>query len=153
MQDYGASVSAGDRNFMLREFDSAMSVRLQENGSVERMRAPLTILQRYVLWELLGPFFLGLGVFTFVFLVGQLYRLIDLLMTSSASPLPVAELILALLPGILSITTPMALLVTILLSIGRLAADREIIAIRMNADMEGHRQSDEGLRLPYHACQ
>jgi lipopolysaccharide export system permease protein len=132
MPDYGASVSVGDRNFMLREFDSAMSVRLHEIGSVERMRAPLTILQRYVLWELLGPFFLGLGVFTFVFLVGQLYRLIDLLMTSSASPLLVAELILALLPGILAITTPMALLVAILLSIGRLAADREIIAIRMS---------------------
>lgn len=75
---------------------------------------------------------MGLGVFTFVFLVGQLYRLIDLLMTSGASPLLVGELILSLLPGILSLTTPMALLVAILMSVGRLAADREIIAVRMS---------------------
>jgi lipopolysaccharide export LptBFGC system permease protein LptF len=75
---------------------------------------------------------MGLGVFTFVFLVGQLYKLIDLLMTSGASPFLVGELILALLPGILSLTTPMALLVAILLSVGRLTADREIIAIRMS---------------------
>jgi lipopolysaccharide export system permease protein len=75
---------------------------------------------------------MGLGVFTFVFLVGQLYRLIDLLMTSGASPKLVGELILSLLPGILSLTTPMALLVAILMSVGRLAADREILAMRMS---------------------
>jgi lipopolysaccharide export LptBFGC system permease protein LptF len=75
---------------------------------------------------------MGLGVFTFVFLVGQLYKLIDLLMTSGASPLLVGELILSLLPGILALTTPMALLVAILMSVGRFSADREIIAIRMS---------------------
>ncbi|MCX7626007.1 MAG: LptF/LptG family permease [Candidatus Sumerlaeaceae bacterium] len=82
--------------------------------------------------ELFSPFFMGLGVFTFVFLVGQLYRLIDLLMTSGASPLLVGQLVLSLLPGILSLTTPMALLVAILMSVGRLSADREIIAVRMS---------------------
>ncbi|MGB9693124.1 MAG: LptF/LptG family permease, partial [Candidatus Sumerlaeaceae bacterium] len=40
--------------------------------------------------------------------------------------------ILSLLPGILSLTTPMALLVAILMSVGRLAADREILAMRMS---------------------
>lgn len=92
----------------------------------------LTILQRYVLRELASSFAMGLGVFTFVFLVGQLYRLIDLLINANASPVLVGELIASLLPGILSLTTPMALLVAILLSVGRLAADREIIAIRMS---------------------
>jgi len=85
-----------------------------------------------VLRELAAPFLMGLGVFTFVFLVGQLYKLIDLLMTSGASPLLVGELILSLLPGILALTTPMALLVAILMSVGRFSADREIIAIRMS---------------------
>lgn len=92
----------------------------------------VTILQRYMLRELLEPFGLGLGVFTFVFLVGQLYRILDLLMNQSVRPLVVIELILALLPGILSLTIPMALLVAVLLSVGRLAADREILAIRMS---------------------
>ncbi len=92
----------------------------------------LTILQRYFLRELAGPFLLGLGVFTFVFLVGQLYKLLDLLTKNGASPLLVGELILSMLPWILSLTTPMALLVAILLSVGRLTADREVLAIRMS---------------------
>ena len=81
---------------------------------------------------MLGPFGLGLAVFTFVFLVGTLFRLLDLLLNSGVSMLTIGELIASLMPGILSITTPMALLVAILLGIGRLAADREILAIRMS---------------------
>ncbi len=81
---------------------------------------------------MLGPLGLGLGVFTFVFLVGQLYRLLDLLLTSGVPARLVLELIASLLPGILSVTVPMALLVAILLGVGRLAADREILAIRMS---------------------
>jgi lipopolysaccharide export LptBFGC system permease protein LptF len=92
----------------------------------------LSILQKYVVRELLGPLGLGLAVFTFVFLIGQLFRLLDLLLNSGVSGFLGGELVLSLLPGILSITTPMALLVAILLAIGRLAADREILAIRMS---------------------
>lgn len=90
----------------------------------------MTILQRYVLREMIGPLGLGLLVFTFVFLIGQVFRLTDLLLNSSVPGQLAGELIVLLLPGILSITIPMAVLVAILLGIGRLAADREILAIR-----------------------
>ena len=91
----------------------------------------LSILQKYVLRELLGPLGLGLLVFTFVFLIGHLFKLVDLLLNAGVRGQLVAELILTLLPSILSFTIPMALLVATLLGIGRLAADREILAIRM----------------------
>lgn len=90
----------------------------------------MTILQRYVLREMNGPLALGLVVFTFVFLIGQMFKLTELLLGSDVPAALAGELILLLLPGILSITIPMALLVAILLGVGRLAADREILAIR-----------------------
>lgn len=92
----------------------------------------LTILQKYVLRELLGPTALGLLVFTFVFLIGNLFKLAELIFKEGSSAHMAAELILTLLPGILSLTIPMAVLTGILMGIGRLAADREILAIRMS---------------------
>jgi len=90
----------------------------------------LTILQRYTLKEILAPTALGLVVFTFVFLVGQLFKLADLLLNSGIPGSIALELIALMMPGVLAITIPMALLVGVLLGVGRLAADREILAIR-----------------------
>jgi lipopolysaccharide export LptBFGC system permease protein LptF len=90
----------------------------------------VTILQRYTLRELLTPLGMGILVFTFVFLIGQIFKLAELVLNSGVPGLMVGELILLLLPGILSLTIPMAVLVAILMGIGRLAADREILAIR-----------------------
>lgn len=80
--------------------------------------------------EILAPTGLGLIVFTFVFLVGQLFKLADILLNSGIPANIALELIALLLPGVLAITIPMALLVGILLGVGRLAADREILAVR-----------------------
>lgn len=90
----------------------------------------MNILQRYTLREILAPTALGLVVFTFVFLVGQLFKLADMLLNSGIPGKIAIELILLLLPGVMAITIPMALLVGILLGVGRLAADREILAIK-----------------------
>lgn len=90
----------------------------------------MSILQRYVIRELLAPLGLGLVVFTFVMLVSQLFKLIGLILTSGLDGKLIGELILLLLPGILSLTVPMAVLVAVLLGIGRLTADREILAMR-----------------------
>lgn len=92
----------------------------------------MSILQKYTLRELLGPFLLGLLVFTFVFLIGMLFKLTELLLNTGVSPWLAGELILSLLPRVFSMTIPMAVLVAILLGVGRLAADREILAIRMS---------------------
>jgi lipopolysaccharide export system permease protein len=90
----------------------------------------MSILQRYTLRELLGPLGLGLLVFTFIFLIGQIFKLTELLFNEGVPAYLAGELILSLLPNIISMTLPMAVLVSILLGIGRLAADREILAIR-----------------------
>lgn len=90
----------------------------------------MNIIQRYVLREILSPTVLGLLVFTFVFLVGALFKLASKLLASGIPVPMVMELILLILPGVMAITIPMSVLVGILLGVGRLAADREILAIK-----------------------
>jgi len=88
------------------------------------------ILQRYVLGELTSPTVLGLAVFTFVLLATHLFRLTDLLVNRGV-PLPIfLQFVGTLFPPLLMLTTPMALLVGVLLGVGRLAADNEIMAMR-----------------------
>ncbi len=90
----------------------------------------MNTLQRYVLKEIIGPTGLGLLVFTFVFLVGQMFKLADRLLNSAIPTALAGELILLILPSVLAVTIPMAVLVGVLLGVGRLAADREILAMR-----------------------
>ena len=88
------------------------------------------ILQRYTLGELVSPTLLGLAVFTFILLATHLFRLTDLLINRGV-PLPIfAQFVGTLVPPLLMLTTPMALLVGVLLGVGRLAADSEIMAMR-----------------------
>jgi len=79
---------------------------------------------------MVSPTVLGLIVFTFVLLATHLFRLTDLLVNRGI-PFPLfAGLVGTLLPPLLVLTTPMALLVGVLLGVGRLAADNEIMAMR-----------------------
>ncbi|MFH0792486.1 MAG: LptF/LptG family permease [bacterium] len=89
------------------------------------------ILQRYVLKELIGPTILGLFVFTFLLLIRQIFRLADFLLNSGIRANLVFELLGSYLPALLSITIPMAFLVGVLLSAGRLSQDNEIKAMRV----------------------
>ena len=90
----------------------------------------MKILQRYVLRELLGPLIIGLLVFTFVLLVNKMFRLTDLLVSQGVSSWLVVQLLLCLLPTLLTLTIPMSVLVAVLIGFGRLAVDNEILAMR-----------------------
>jgi lipopolysaccharide export system permease protein len=90
----------------------------------------LGILQRYTLREILGPTLLGLIVCTFLLLVREIFRMMDLLVNTSVTVFEAFEVIACLLPTLLTLTVPMALLVGVLLGLGRMASENEIIAIR-----------------------
>src|SRR5713226_175230 len=97
-------------------------------------RATLTIramriLDRYIVREIFRHAFLGLIVFTFVLFVPQLVRLMELLVRHSGSGGQILELFLCLFPGVLTFTIPMATLIGVLLGLGRMSADSEIIAL------------------------
>lgn len=88
------------------------------------------ILQRYTLREILGPALLGLMVFTFLLLVAEIFKMMDLLVNTSVSIWEALEIILCVIPTLLPVTVPMSLLLGVLLGFGRMASDNEIIAIR-----------------------
>lgn len=96
------------------------------------MEFRLKILQRYVLKELFGPFILGLSVFTFVLLANKLFRLIDILISQGSELTLVIQLFGSLLFSLLSLTIPMAILVAVLIGLGRLTIDKELLAARIN---------------------
>ncbi len=89
----------------------------------------MRILDRYIVREVFRHALLGLVVFTFVFFVPQLVRLMELLVRHSGSGGQLVKLFLCLFPGVLTFTVPMAILVGVLLGLGRMSADSEIIAL------------------------
>ena len=90
----------------------------------------LRILDRYTLREIGPTFSLGLGVFTFVFLLNEILRYAQILVTQGASFRDVFAILANLLPSVLCLTIPMGVLLGILIALGRLAADSEITALR-----------------------
>lgn len=90
----------------------------------------MKILDRYILKEHVVPFVLALMVLTFILLMDRLFELINLFINKKV-PLPlVSELFLLGLPNILALTVPMAVLVSSLMTFGRLTQDNEFSALR-----------------------
>src|SRR5512140_1487346 len=90
----------------------------------------MRILTRCILREVLSHALLAAAVFTFVIFLRDLERILEVVVRNSA-PLPsVAEIFFFTLPGALTVTIPMAVLVGILIGLSRLAADSEITAMR-----------------------
>jgi LPS export ABC transporter permease LptG len=93
-------------------------------------RPRLTVLDRYVLRELVAPFFLSTALFTFFLVIDRLYALTDLVVTKGVPFHLVVQLLVFILPAFLANTLPMALLVAVLLAGGRLAGDLEVVAFK-----------------------
>src|SRR5437660_11532132 len=89
----------------------------------------MRILDRYIVREIFRHALLGLVVFTFVFFVPQLVRLMELLVRHAGSGGQLVKLFACLFPSVLIFTVPMAILVGVLLGLGRMSADSEIIAL------------------------
>jgi len=89
----------------------------------------MRILDRYVCREVASNFLLGLAVFTFVFFVPQLVRLMTLVVQHAATLRETAVLVFCSLASVLIFTVPMAVLVGVLIGLGRLSADSEIVAL------------------------
>lgn len=87
-------------------------------------------IDRYIFREMLVPFFLGLGVFTFILLIARILKLVELVVNRGVPAWEIVKLFSYILPAFLEVTVPMALLLSILVGFGRLSADSEIIALK-----------------------
>jgi lipopolysaccharide export system permease protein len=88
------------------------------------------IINRYLLKEILVPTGIGMGIFTFIFLVSKLFRVTEMVVDRGIPVGYAIELFLCLIPAFLVFVVPMAFLLGILAALARLSADNEIIALK-----------------------
>lgn len=89
-----------------------------------------SILFRYLVSEILPPFLVGLLAFTFILLIGRMLKLIELVVTRGVPLMQIVKLFSLILPTFLEMTVPMAFLLAILLGLGRMSNDQELLAMK-----------------------
>jgi len=87
-------------------------------------------LYRYLLKELAPVFFLGLVGFTFILLTGRILQLTELFVNKGVPLGYILKLLSFLLPSFLSLTIPMATLLSVMLVFNRLSSDNEVTALK-----------------------
>jgi len=87
-------------------------------------------LYRYILREHVGPFVFALIVATLVLLLGQVFKMMELIVTKGVPGRYALELFVLYLPAVLAYDVPMALMVGTLMAFGRLSSDSEITAMK-----------------------
>jgi lipopolysaccharide export system permease protein len=88
------------------------------------------ILRRYILKSLVGPFWLGFGIITFLLTMDMLLDLLDLLISKGIPAWIVLKLFVLGLGWMVVLSIPCGVLVAALMTYGRLSQDNEIIALR-----------------------
>ncbi|HUF78968.1 MAG TPA: LptF/LptG family permease, partial [Thermoanaerobaculia bacterium] len=88
------------------------------------------LLDRYILREIIGPLGLGFLVYTFILLLDALFDSAEMIIRRGLPVRTVGELLLLALPNIVVLTIPMSLLFGVLIAIGRLSSDSELVALR-----------------------
>ena len=87
------------------------------------------IIDRYVIREVVPPFLLALLVFTFVLIIPFIIELAEEMIAKGVPAMTILQLAVTLLPGQMALTIPMALLIGLLVGLGRLSADREFVVM------------------------
>jgi lipopolysaccharide export system permease protein len=90
------------------------------------------ILKRYTLREFFSALFFGLFVFVFVLLLDKLFYFISVFLHKEAKIYLIIKLFYSLLPTLLSLALPMAILFALLYVFSRFSEDNEIIALQVN---------------------
>lgn len=84
---------------------------------------------RYVLTELVGPFFFGLAVITFVLVMDFILDILNLIISKGLDWKTIVEVFALNLAWMLALSVPMSVLVAALMAFGRMSADNEITAL------------------------
>jgi len=90
----------------------------------------MRILTRYIIFEHIVPFFLGIGSIVFLFLLNIVFRDLGRLLGKGLSFWTILQFFVLNLAWILALAIPMAVLIATLMAFGRLASDREIDAMK-----------------------
>jgi LPS export ABC transporter permease LptG/LPS export ABC transporter permease LptF len=86
-------------------------------------------LDRYIIREILPPFFIALLVFTFIVIIPFITELAEVMIAKGVPWSVILQLTVTLLPSTVAVTIPMGLLIGILVAFGRLSSDREVVVM------------------------
>ena len=90
----------------------------------------MKIITRYILREIVGPFFMALLAFSSLLLVNRVFILTKYFVEKGVNPWYMVEMLFYFSPAVFVLTVPMAFLVGIVTAFGRLASDNEITAMK-----------------------
>jgi len=89
-----------------------------------------SIVNRYLIKEMVPPFFISLIFFTFIFLIAEILELTDLVVNYRVSLLNILLILFFSLPQFLEFVIPMSVMLAVLLAFLRLSSDNEMTALR-----------------------
>ncbi len=90
------------------------------------------LIYRHLIRTAAGPFFFGLFTITFLLMIQILYKFVDLFVSKGVPFLIALKVLFLSLGHTFALSVPMAVLIAILMSVGQLAADHEITALKAN---------------------
>jgi lipopolysaccharide export system permease protein len=120
----GASIALGDRNKRQGHPDWSIPQPVRYTSADMLRRC-----DRYVLREMVGPFFLALAGLVLFILLNIILSLSDLMVDRGVGMLTLLRLVVLKMPSLLVIAIPMSALFAAFLGLGRLGHDREIVAL------------------------
>ena len=97
-----------------------------------------SIINRYIVLELLPPFGVNLFFFTFIFLITKILEITNLVVNYQVSLISFLMLLIYSMPFFLAFITPMSVMMAVLLTFLRMSGDNEITALRA-CGMNPHR--------------
>jgi len=89
-----------------------------------------SIVNRYILKEMLAPFSINVFVFTFLFLMTELIKITNWIVNYNLSIFSVFALIFFSMPWFLMFIIPMSVMLAVVLTFLRLSGDNEIVALK-----------------------
>ena len=89
-----------------------------------------SIINRYIIKEMVGPFSINVFLFAFLFLMTKMIEIANWIVNYNLSLWAVLTMIFYTIPSFMVFIIPMSVMLTILLTFLRLSSDNEIVALK-----------------------
>ena len=98
---------------------------------LQRLEPKISVMDRYIIAELIGPFLFGVGLFSSLGItVGAMFELVRKV-TESGLPISIAiQVFLLKMPEFIGLAFPMAMILTTLMVYSQMSGHSEIVALR-----------------------
>ena len=98
---------------------------------LQRLEPKISVMDRYIIAELIGPFFFGVGLFSSIGItIGAMFELVRKV-TESGLPISIAiQVFLLKMPEFIGLAFPMAMILATLMVYSQMSGHSEIVALR-----------------------